>query len=518
MWAWKRPAGIGDLLDEDRYIRAMTETRAVRRGEQFGPTMRYSAGTEILGRYRLERLLGLGGMGEVWAALHLTTQQRVALKVLKAEGGHEGREATVRRFFREAEAIRTVSHPNVVALHSLFMLDDSPVMVMDLLEGEPLARKLEREGRIEVGELARILLPVISAVGTAHARGIVHRDLKPDNVFLSISVDGVVPKVLDFGIAKLSLAAANLAQAESLTSTGAVLGTPYYMAPEQVWGENVLDARSDVWAMGVIMYRCLSGVRPFYGRNPGQIFKSIVNHSQAPLKRLMPVLPQAVSDLVQRMLEKDVTKRCPDLCEAFEVLAGYANVTAPAFGPPLAADAALPNPPDPVRILDSSLEETTAVTQGGYAANSTLSGLLTDRSDEADVVPEPTARKRDSNVALVIDDDDIARELIVSVLQEGGYETFDLPSPIGATQIILERGVGVVVVDLLMPAISGDKLVKMLRSNPRLNGLFVMLVSSCDLAQLHGAAASSKADAVVPKADIRTKLLPQLSRARRVAT
>lgn len=113
--------------------------------------------------------------------------------------------------------------------------------------------------------------------------------------------------------------------------------------------------------------------------------------------------------------------------------------------------------------------------------------------------------------ALVIDDDDIARELIVSVLERGGYETFDLPSPIGATQAILDRGIEIVVLDLMMPALSGDKLAKMLRSNPRLRNLTIVLVSSCDVAQLRGLAASVKANAVVSKDEIRTKLLPALS-------
>jgi two-component system chemotaxis response regulator CheY len=120
--------------------------------------------------------------------------------------------------------------------------------------------------------------------------------------------------------------------------------------------------------------------------------------------------------------------------------------------------------------------------------------------------------------ALVIDDDDIARELIVSVLEDGGHETFDLPSPIGATQVIIDRRIEVVVLDLLMPALSGDKLAKMLRSNPRLSGLMIVLVSSCDVEQLRGLAASVKADAVVPKSDIRKKLLSALTGARRAST
>ncbi len=278
-------------------------------------------------------------MGEVWSALHLITNKRVALKVLKGESDSEARAETVRRFFREARAMSAVNHPNVVAVHDLFTHEGSPVMVMDLLEGEPLSSKLGREGWLELHELATILVPIISAVGMAHERGIVHRDLKPENIFLALSPSRVIePKVLDFGIAKLSTGAIDAGQTEALTNTGTLLGTPHYMAPEQIFGEKSLDARCDVWAMGVILYQCLSGQRPFDGDNVGQIFKSIVTSRPAPLAEVQPGVPAALSELVERMLERDVDARCPDLREAFEVVGRFADVSVSSFGPPVTSE------------------------------------------------------------------------------------------------------------------------------------------------------------------------------------
>ncbi|MBK7397009.1 MAG: serine/threonine protein kinase [Myxococcales bacterium] len=202
-----------------------------------------SDGDEIIAeRYRLERVLGQGGMGVVWAARDLRSEERVALKFLKAG---EGGEAGIRRFVREARAAMALSHPNIVHVHTLTAdRHGSPVMVMDLLEGESLATRLRRVRRLEVSTLAGILVQIVSAVGAAHAAGIVHRDLKPDNVFLVGEPPSV--RVLDFGIAKLTAREGDAAASTALTNTGAMLGTPFYMAPEQVFGERDLDHRADV--------------------------------------------------------------------------------------------------------------------------------------------------------------------------------------------------------------------------------------------------------------------------------
>lgn len=288
------------------------------------------AGVVVASRYRLEQPLGQGGMGEVWAATHLITGKQVAIKLLKAEKA--ARPELVQRFFREARAATVVGHPNVVQVHDVFSFDGAPVMVMELLEGESLRERLRREGTLSLADLAALLVPVVSAVGTAHARGIVHRDLKPENVFLLRDGAGTTtPKVLDFGIAKL--AQDDMAVDAALTRTGSMIGTPFYMAPEQASGERDFDHRCDVWALGVMSFEALLGYRPFEGDNFGQIFKRVITVAAPSLRELRPDLPAAVSELLDRMLCKERDERC-ELSEVVRVLSQHTSVTAPTFGAP----------------------------------------------------------------------------------------------------------------------------------------------------------------------------------------
>ncbi|MBW2458498.1 MAG: serine/threonine protein kinase [Deltaproteobacteria bacterium] len=203
--------------------------------------MQLEVGALVADRYRLDAKLGAGGMAVVWAATHIVTGKAVALKFLARE--YTAHEEARARFVREARAASMVDHPHVVAIHDVVELRGGRlVMVMDLLVGESLRERLDRVRALSLTDTTRILLPVISAVGTAHNVGVVHRDLKPDNIFLTARPESV--RVLDFGIAKLTKKAAN---PSDLTVTGSVLGTPHYMAPEQIFGERDVDARADVW-------------------------------------------------------------------------------------------------------------------------------------------------------------------------------------------------------------------------------------------------------------------------------
>ncbi len=288
-------------------------------------------GLVVAGRYRLEQKLGEGGMGEVWAARDLEEPGplRVALKFLKGEVGP----TELRRFRREARAAMAVKHPNVVRIHGVLDWQGLPVMVMDLLDGESLGDRLARAGEVlPLEELAALLLPIISAVGTAHAMGIVHRDLKPDNVFLQRNDDGTAtPKVLDFGIAKLSAQEGEAASTGALTRTGAMLGTPYYMAPEQAFGERDVDSRADVWAIGVILYHALTGKRPVDGENLGQLMKVLMSGDIPRIDEVAPGLPVDVRELVGKMLTTDRARRCQSLTDAYVVLSRYTTSTAPSF-------------------------------------------------------------------------------------------------------------------------------------------------------------------------------------------
>ncbi|MBI4703389.1 MAG: serine/threonine protein kinase [Deltaproteobacteria bacterium] len=278
-------------------------------------------GELIAGRYRLERLLGKGGMGQVWAATHEVTGRRHALKFLNvAEASEELRQ----RFLREARAASLVGHANVIAIHDVFELEDrTPVMVMDLLEGETLAGKLRRQGRLSLPEAAEIMLPVLQAVAAAHAHAVVHRDLKPDNVFLLAAERGSDRvRVLDFGIAKV---VAPEGEPGSVTGAGQVLGTPRYMAPEQCLGEPDIDQRADVWALGAILYEALGGRVPAEGRNVADVVRQLMDGAIVPLGELAPELPAEIASLVMRMLSWQRDERPADLREVAEALAPHAG-------------------------------------------------------------------------------------------------------------------------------------------------------------------------------------------------
>lgn len=286
------------------------------------------AGVLIGGRYRLERFLGAGGMGSVWAATHQVTGRRHALKFLRDES--IAKAEMRQRFSREARAACSVDHPNVVAISDVFDSDDgTAVMVMDLLEGETLRERLERERKLSLASAADVLLPVVSAVAAAHRRGIVHRDLKPDNIYI---VDGGGPsavRVLDFGVAKLL---DSHQENGPLTRTGTLLGTPCYMSPEQGFGEKDIDQRSDIWSLGVILYEMLSGVRPVEGEGVGQVLKRLTEDGITPIDAMVE-LPDDVCHLIGRMLERDRAARISDLREVFDVLEKYAAVKVPIVSP-----------------------------------------------------------------------------------------------------------------------------------------------------------------------------------------
>jgi serine/threonine-protein kinase len=276
----------------------------------------------VAGRYRLERVLGEGGMGVVWAATDVDTRRVVALKLVKHAASADQRA----RLLREARASWAVRHPHVREVYDVLQNDGAPVMVMEYLAGESLSDRLQRQGTLALPEAAALLLPVVSAVGAAHALGIVHRDLKPENIFIE-APHGIV-KVLDFGIAKLAAAD----DPSALTPSGALLGTPYYVSPEQAFGAKHVDHRTDVWALGLILYRCLSGVLPTQASNVGEVFKNIVARAIRPLAQAAPHAPVELAVVVDRMLSRVRQQRPRDLHEVAEVLERYTDARAPEFG------------------------------------------------------------------------------------------------------------------------------------------------------------------------------------------
>ncbi len=309
------------------------------------------------GRFRLERLLGEGGMGVVWAAHDLGTDRRVALKFLRVANLTE---QIAKRFYREARAAMAVRHPNVVRIHEVFVgTDGRPVMSMDYLEGESLAERLEREGKLSLAAFSEVFLPVVSAIGAAHERGIIHRDLKPENIFLCRTMTGFEVRVLDFGIAKLTASDGEAAATAGLTATGAMMGTPYYMSPEQVFAHKDIDHRSDIWSLGVIMYECLSGKKPVRGDSIGAILQVIMTAIPEPLRVVEPTLPPDLLALADAMLTVRKEGRPSSLAEVAAVIERYSLTKTLPFGDvgsaPLSLADTLPLVPTP---LDFAFEAT----------------------------------------------------------------------------------------------------------------------------------------------------------------
>ena len=268
-----------------------------------------------IGRYRLKRRIARGGMGEVWRAYHPALRQDVAIKILRVS--EVGRSAA-RRFEREVTATAELSHPNTVRVLDFGVTDDGLwFYAMELLEGETLARLVEREHGLPAARAVYILQQAARAMAEAHARGIVHRDLKPENLFVtSLGGEGDFVKVIDFGIAK------GLAEEpdQSLTADGKVLGTPLYMAPEQGEGRAV-DARSDVYALGAALYFALTGVPPFAATSSVAILSAHLHHAVVPpSQRTKRDIPADVEAVVLRCLAKAAGERYADAAELADAL------------------------------------------------------------------------------------------------------------------------------------------------------------------------------------------------------
>jgi serine/threonine protein kinase len=276
-----------------------------------------SAGQVLVGRYRLEALLGRGGMGEVWRAVQLPTLRQVAVKLLHSALLHQP--DMRRRSLREARVASAINHPNVVEVLDAFELEDgTPALVMPLLEGESLGSLLSREGQLAVGPLLSVLVPLVSAVAAAHEQHVIHRDLKPDNVFLAREGDATVVKVLDFGIAKL--VGDEGSTDSTITGTGTLIGTPCYMAPEQAFGERDQDHRVDIYAIGVVAYEALSGCRPVEGENIGHVVKTMLTQATTPLGVVAPTVPARLAALVMKLLARDKQRRPQTLAEVLTEL------------------------------------------------------------------------------------------------------------------------------------------------------------------------------------------------------
>ncbi|MCW5835124.1 MAG: serine/threonine protein kinase, partial [Labilithrix sp.] len=280
-------------------------------------------------KYLLKRAIGSGGMGTVFESMNPDDGRAVAVKLLGLDYRDD---ADVRgRFLEEGRTCQRLIHPNIVRVFDVAEAEDgTPYIVMELLEGVPLSAYTRSGVRVPLTQAATILQGILAGLGAAHAQGIVHRDLKPENVVLSREQSGTfTAKILDFGIAKVMDAAGGMG---SKTRTGVLLGTPAYMSPEQIKNAKDVDARSDLWSAGVLLYEMLTGRVAFPAPTEYARLSAVLNATPAPLESIDPQLAR-LSAVVQLAMQKDRTQRYQSALEMARALAGAMGEAASAAGP-----------------------------------------------------------------------------------------------------------------------------------------------------------------------------------------
>jgi serine/threonine protein kinase len=277
----------------------------------------YSPGEVIGGKYRLDRLLGEGGMGSVWAAHNVALDAAVAIKVIR---GDANRESMNLRLLQEARSAARLGHAAIVRVFDIGQTTaGDPFIVMELLEGESLETKVAREFRLSAVEAVQLLLPIADALCAAHAKGIVHRDIKPDNVFLVAETPPTVqPKLVDFGIAK----AQEREHDTHLTERGVIVGSPDYMSPEQARGEESIDHRADIWSFCVMLYEIIAGQAPFQGQNYNALLRAIVE-SKPPTLEALSAADRELSRTVEFGMMKDRAERWQSMQELGAAMARW---------------------------------------------------------------------------------------------------------------------------------------------------------------------------------------------------
>lgn len=383
---------------------------------------RARVGQLIASKYRLERLLGAGGMGAVYAATHEFTKRKVAVKLM-----HEGFATSsmfAERFIREAQAPSAIGHPSIVeVLDGGFDESGALYLVLEMLHGETLG---DIEPPLDVPELVDAVVQLLEALGAAHKAGFVHRDIKPDNVFITRDSAGRRKvKLLDFGVAGLRESAEN----NQLTQTGTILGTPTFMSPEQAKGERV-DQRSDLWAVGAILYEALAGRAPYEAETYNAVIVSIVTREHVPLERVRPDLPRALLEVIERALRKDTSVRWQSAEQMAKALRAIPDLAA--------LSGVVTRPVTPVPEPDARAATAVARSKSGGAksvdgpplarpAGSRDEAALAPEANDADVAPKATVARRAAREVSTVDAP--PPDKTVAKPRPRNLATFDTPMP-----------------------------------------------------------------------------------------
>jgi serine/threonine-protein kinase len=272
-------------------------------------------------KYRLDALVGEGGMGMIWLATQLDLDRHVAVKIIRHELAHDGQ--IVARMLFEARSIAQLRGEHVVRVLDIARLESgAPYIVMEYLDGNDLAAELASRGPLPIDEAVDVMLQACEGLAEAHAAGIVHRDLKPENLYLAVQPDGsIVVKILDFGISKQMRKGS--ARTRRLTHASAVVGSPHYMAPEQMRGIADLDQRADIWSLGAILYEIMTGVSPFDGPTPEAVCTMAVDEEPVLPRAFRPDMPEALQLVLLKCLEKDRERRYASVDELAHDLAPF---------------------------------------------------------------------------------------------------------------------------------------------------------------------------------------------------
>jgi eukaryotic-like serine/threonine-protein kinase len=288
--------------------------------------MTLSIGQIIEGKYRIVRVLGVGGMGSVYEGENTRIHRRVAIKVLHAAVAQKS--DFVQRFEREAQAAGRIGSQHIVEVLDLGNLPSGErFMVMEYLDGEPLTNRIKRKGRLGTQECAHLTAQLLNGLAAAHQAGIIHRDLKPDNIFIVQRGGADFVKIVDFGVSKFT----NSGDELSMTRTGAVMGTPYYMSPEQARGQPI-DHRSDVYSVGVVCYQALTGQLPFNAETFNELLFKIALETPEPIEKIIQGVEPALAAIIRRSMERDAAHRFQSAAEFGAALGAFLSGAVPSPG------------------------------------------------------------------------------------------------------------------------------------------------------------------------------------------